>query len=113
MNGRYAFDDSEESQTFGYTERYAEYKFIPSTVHGNMRSDAILANFTPARNIGNASDAGELNDFFISMKNTSGYERIYAIDEYDPYLVQIHHNITAYRPVPRNSTPGGHFCKKW
>lgn len=109
VNGRYAFDASDESPAFGYTERYAEYKFIPSSVHGNMRSDAILANFTPARNIGNATDAGELNGFFVSMKNTSGYERIYAIDEYDPYLVQIHHNITAYRPVPRNSTPGGHY----
>lgn len=110
VNGIFSFENQGVTPTFGYTERYAEYKFIPSTVHGNMRSDAILSNFTPARNIGKfPGDNAELNGYFVSMENTAGFERIYAIDEYDPYLLQIHHQITALRPVPRNSTPGGHY----
>ena len=109
VNSKFSFDVSENDSTFGYTERYAEYKFIPSSVHGNMKADAILSNFTPARNIGSGLDAANLNGFFVSMENTAGFERIYAIEECDPYLVQIHHNITAYRPVPRNSTSGGHY----
>lgn len=108
VNGRFAFDDR-VPESFGYTQRYAEYKFIPSTVHGNFRSDAILANFTPSRNIGADEDEADLNGYFVSMENTSGYERVYAIDSYDPYLVQIYHDITALRPVPRNTNPGGHY----
>ncbi|AXL14933.1 major capsid protein [Microviridae sp.] len=35
----YFSDDSEYNEgTFGYTPRYAEYKFIPSTVHGAFRT---------------------------------------------------------------------------
>ena len=33
----YAFDDGNNDEVFGYTPRYAEYKYIPSTVHGEFR----------------------------------------------------------------------------
>ena len=92
---------------FGYQERYAEYKFIPSTVHGNFRKDAILSNFTPARNIGGIDQV--LNGDFVSMLNTGGFQRVFAIDAYDPFLISVMHNISALRPVPRNSTPGNHY----
>ena len=92
---------------FGYQERYAEYKFIPSTVHGNFRKDAILSNFTPARNIGGIDQP--LNGDFVSMLNTGGFQRVFAIDAYDPFLISVMHNISALRPVPRNSTPGNHY----
>lgn len=92
---------------FGYQERYAEYKFIPSTVHANFRKDAILSNFTPARNIGGIDQV--LNGDFVSMLNTGGFQRVFAIEAYDPFLVSIMHNISALRPVPRNSIPGSHY----
>ena len=107
LNGNMAFINKGLDE-FGYQERYAEYKFIPSTVHGNFRKDAILSNFTPARNIGSA-DQAVLNGNFVSMANTGGFERVFAIDQYDPFLISVMHNISALRPVPRNSTPGNHY----
>ena len=108
VNAAFAFTN-EGVDEFGYQERYAEYKFIPSTVHGNFRKDAILSNFTPARNIGGQDDQANLNGNFVSMKNTAGFQRVFAIEEYDPFLISIMHNISALRPVPRNSTPGNHY----
>ena len=93
---------------FGYQERYSEYKFIPSTVHGAFRKDAILATFTPSRNLGGVTDV-VLNEEFLKVSYTGGFERVFSIDAYDPFLISIMHNISALRPVPRNSTPGNHF----
>lgn len=107
LNGNMAFINKGIDE-FGYQERYAEYKFIPSTVHGNFRKDAILSNFTPSRNIGGA-DQAILNGNFVSMANTGGFERVFAIEEYDPFLISVMHNISALRPVPLNSTPGNHY----
>ena len=41
----------------------------------------------------------------MSALNTGGYERVFAIPEYDPFLVNIIFDITAYRPIPYLSTP--------
>jgi len=104
LNSRFMFVNKGNTD-FGYQQRYAEYKFIPSTVHGAFRDDALLSNFTPALNIGGALDDANLNDFYVSQQNTAGFERVFAIPDYDPFLVSIIHNITAYRPIPYASTP--------
>jgi len=104
LNSRFLFVNKGNSD-FGYQQRYAEYKFIPSTVHGAFRDDALLSNFTPSLNIGGPTDDANLNDYYVSQRHTAGFERVFAIPDYDPFLVNIIHNITAYRPVPYASTP--------
>lgn len=104
LNGRFMFVNNGNSD-FGYQQRYAEYKFVPSTVHGAFRNDALLTNFTPSLNIGGPTDDANLNGYYVSQRHTAGFERVFAIPEYDPFLISIIHNITAYRPIPYASTP--------
>jgi len=99
---RAGLSEATEGATFGYQERWAEHRFIPSTVHGQFRSDAILKNFTAGR--AGASNY-ILDSDFIHVTADDETERIFAIDEYDPFLVNIMSHITAVLPVPRHSNP--------
>ncbi len=90
-------EDNEE--TFGYQQRYAEYKYNPSTTHGDFRDN--LAFWTMTR-IFNSKPA--LNQQFVQSDPT---KRIFAVEDpnVDELVVQIHHNISALRPMPYFSIP--------
>lgn len=88
---------------FGYQERYAEYRFIPSTTHGLFRTDVNLRNFHADR----AFDEYVLNADFVQVMNSDDIERIFALDavNYDPILVDVVNNIDAIRPIPMFQKP--------
>lgn len=86
---------------FGYQERYAEYKFIPSTVHGAFATDNILKTFHCARELQYALNA----EFLTPASDVNQINRIYAVDDYDPFLITMINNIVAIRPLPRHSNP--------
>lgn len=87
---------------FGYQERYAEYKFIPSTIHGAFRTDNILKNFHCSREQNNY----QLNSNFLSLGlDSATIDRIFAIDDYDPFLISLINHVSAIRPLPRHSNP--------
>lgn len=94
--------EADEGATFGYQERWAEHRFIPSTVHGQFRSDAVLKNFTAARA---GASSYVLDSDFIHVTADDDTERIFAIDTYDPFLVNIMSHVTAVLPLPRHSNP--------
>lgn len=99
----HAIDDPHAAMAFGYTERYGEYKFIPSTTHGLFRTDVNLRNFHADR----AGDDYVLNGDFVQVTNTDDVERIFALDavNYDPFLITVMHNLQAIRPVPMRQKP--------
>lgn len=90
------------NDVFGYTERYAEYKFIPSSIHGNFRSS--LAYWHDARMFASSPSLG---DYFLqcSAKN-SDLNRIFSFpgnyrDTTDNHLLlAIWFDIKAYMPLP-------------
>lgn len=86
---------------FGYAPRYAEYKFINSSVHGDFRTS--LKYWHMGRIFANRP---ALNASFIQADPT---ERIFAVtsedDAYDKLWVNIHHNCVALRPMPKYGTP--------
>lgn len=84
---------------FGYQQRYAEYKYQPSTVHGEFKSS--LAFWHMGRIF---AAAPVLNGSFVEADPTN---RIYAVTDpnVDKILVQIYHNISAVRPMPYYSIP--------
>lgn len=85
------------SQLFGYAPRYAEYKYAPSTIHGQFRTT--LANWTFARKLSVAN----LNSAFLQVPNITNP---YAVqDDTDKYLIWISHRIDALRPMPFFGTP--------
>lgn len=93
--------DGENDDTFGYTPRYAEYKYIPSTVHGEMRKSL---NFWHMGRIFASRPA--LNQDFIEM-DADEVSRIFAVQEADSedLYVYLHNNIKARRPMPYFGTP--------
>lgn len=96
----YFADDANNEQVFGYIPRYAEYKFIPSTIHGQFRTT--LEFWTMARNFGTRPN---LNDDFIYCDPTT---RIFAVpgDSSTEHLyAHVHHNIKAQRRMPYFGNP--------
>lgn len=89
------------SATFGYTPRYAEYKFIPSSVHGDFRTNL---DFWHMGRIFTSTPT--LSREFVAEDPTT---RIFAVDDKnkitDHCWVQIYHNIYAVRPMPKFGVP--------
>lgn len=92
-----------KNSEFGYQSRYAEYKFIPSSVHGDF------AKFTGGLDkwhMGRMFDSPPmLNDTFISSEDVT--HRIFAVTDpsYHKLYCQIYNNVKAIRPMPQFGTP--------
>lgn len=99
-NGELYFtNDGKNDQLFGYAPRYAEYKYIPSSVHGDFRTSL---KFWHMGRIFNQRPGLNAN-FLVS----NPIDRIFALEDadYDKLWVNIHHNCVALRPMPKYGTP--------
>lgn len=97
----YNFFDQKETNndTFGYTPRYAEYRFINSHVHGDFKDS--LEFWTLVRDYGES--VPQLNEEFITCKPSN---RIFAYEKEDDsdfnhLWIQVGFNIDALRPLPK------------
>jgi len=87
--------------TFGYVPRYAEYKYQPSRVAAEFRTNAL--NFWHLGRI--FANQPALNQAFIEC-DPDQVERIFAVqDGEDNLYCQIMHKIKAVRPMPKFGTP--------
>ena len=92
--------DSQDEEVFGYTPRYAEYKYIPSTVHGEFRSSL---NFWHMGRIFGSRPA--LNANFVECQEDE-VDRVFAVTaEAENLYVYLHNNVKARRPMPYFGTP--------
>jgi hypothetical protein len=92
--------DGLNEEVFGYTPRYAEYKYLPSTVHGEFRD---TLDFWHMGRIFAARP--NLNATFVECDETE-VDRVFAVGEGDENLyVYLHNNIKARRPMPYFGTP--------
>ena len=91
---------ADNKDTFGYTARYNEYRYIPDTVHGNMLDSLSywhMARMFPSR--------PALNKEFIKADPTN---RIFPVqDASHKLIVQTHAQLKAIRPVPKYGDPLG------
>lgn len=85
-------------EEFGYQSRYCEYKYTPSSVHGDFRNTLLFWH------MGRKFDSKPmLNSSFVEANPT---ERVFAVEDNSHKLyVQLHHNIKAIRPLPYFSNP--------
>lgn len=92
-------DSNVRDDTFGYTPRYAEYKYEPSTVHGDMRTN--LDFWHMARKF---ADQPLLNEEFIQCNPT---KRIFAVtdENVDELWCHVFNRVKARRPLPYFGTP--------
>lgn len=100
-------DKESNDRLFGYTPRYAEYRFINSSVHGDMATNL---NFW---HLGRIFDSRPgLNSDFVTCKPGSspdtGLNRVFAVTDTNTHhlWVQMYINCKALRPLPKYGTPG-------
>jgi hypothetical protein len=89
--------------TFGYTPRYAEYKFGMNTVHGDFRN---TLSFWHAGRIFSAPPT--LSGEFIECDTSEIDDRIFPVADAqatDKCYVQLYNNVKAVRPLPYYGTP--------
>lgn len=90
-------------EVFGYTPRYSEYKYIPSSVHGEMRT---TLDFWHAGRIFDSENPPALNKDFITMKQED-VNRIFAVPQADEHLYCfLNHDIKARRKMQFFGSPG-------
>tara|TARA_Y100000588_G_C14266656_1_gene930241 strand:+ start:2291 stop:3811 length:1521 start_codon:yes stop_codon:yes gene_type:complete len=93
-------NDSNDEEVFGYTPRYAEYKYLPSTVHGEFRDS--LDFWHMGRIFGSRPS---LNATFVECQEDE-VDRVFAVEEGDENLyVYLHNHVKARRPMPYFGTP--------
>ena len=88
-----------DEDTFGYTPRYAEYKYLPSTVHGTFRTSL---NFWHMGRI--FAGAPSLNQDFIEC-DYEEVKRVFAAPDQEHLYVYLHNEVKATRLMPYFGTP--------
>lgn len=94
-------------QTFGYQQRYAEYKYNPSEVHGDFRTS--LNYWHMGRIFGNREGSENTGIPYLSPDFVEAHptNRIFSVmsEDYNKVYVNLYHNFTAIRPMPRHAVP--------
>lgn len=102
-NEIYSQGTADDNGTFGYQSRYAEYKYCPSRVCGDFRSN--LDFWHLGRKF---ATKPVLNKDFVSTEAAATtLNRIFAVTQQttDNLWVQIYHDFQAIRPMPKFGTP--------
>jgi hypothetical protein len=99
----YAQGTSEDDDVFGYQERYAEYRYKPSTITGQFRSN--YSQPLDAWHLAQDFDSlPVLNDEFI--EEDPPVDRVIAIPTQPHILFDSYNRLTSARPMPTYSVPG-------
>lgn len=87
--------------TFGYTPRYAEYKYMMDSIHGDFRDS--LSFWHMGRIF---SGAPALNEAFLTNVEDAANRVFNVVDEdVDKIWINVHHNLKALRKMPKYGTP--------
>lgn len=88
-----------DEQTFGYVPRYSEYRYMPSSVHGDFRDS--LSYWHQGRIF---ETPPALNAEFIECNPSN---RVFALQDpaFDNLYCQVFHEIHAIRPIPKFGIP--------
>lgn len=90
---------ADNDATFGYTPRYAEYRYIPNTVHGDMRTSLKFWHMA-----NDYSQTPNLNEKFIECDPT---HRVFAVEDknYQKLIIQTYCDFKAIRPMSKYAIP--------
>jgi hypothetical protein len=104
----YAQGSAADETTFGYQERYAEYRYKPSSITGKFRSNATgtLESWHYAQEY---ASLPLLGDAWIQVTDTN-VQRTLAVASEPQFIFDSLFKLRCTRPMPVNSIPGGtHF----
>jgi len=99
----YAQGTSADDTVFGYQERYAEYRYKPSFVTGQMRS-----NFAQSLDTWHlAQDFGSLPALNASfIEENPPVDRVTAVQNYPNMILDMFFKLKCARPMPTYGVPG-------
>lgn len=100
----YAQGSKDDTNVFGYQERYAEYRYKPSQITGKFRSSVTGGNLDVWHLSQFFKNAPTLNEEFI-VENPP-INRIIAVQDEPEFLLDIGFKYTTVRPMPMFGTPG-------
>ena len=104
----YAQGSATDDLTFGYQERYAEYRYKPSQITGKFRSNATgtLDSWHLAQNFGSLP---ALNTSFI--EENPPIDRVTAVNTEPDLILDMYFKFKTSRPMPTYSVPAllSHF----
>ena len=88
-----------EKERFGYQQRFAEYRYIPSTIHGDFKDSL---SFWHLGRIFNGPQA--LNSDFVTCNPDN---RIFAVQNagYPHLWIEFYNKVIAKRPMPKFAIP--------
>ena len=92
-----------DENAFGYQERFAEYRYKPSLITGQFRSN--FAQTLDTWHLAQDFDSlPALNDSFIQEQPP--VDRVIAVQDYPHLIVDTHMQLKCARPMPIYSVPG-------
>ena len=99
----YAQGTTADDSVFGYQERYAEYRYKPSSVTGQMRS-----NFAQSLDTWHlAQDFGSLPALNASfIEENPPVDRVTAVQNYPNMILDMYFKLKCARPMPTYGVPG-------
>jgi hypothetical protein len=99
----YADGSANDDQVFGYQERFAEYRYKPSTITGKFRSNAAgtLDSWHLSQNF---ADLPVLGKTFI--EENPPIDRIIATPDEPHFIFDAYFQLICARPMPVYSVPG-------
>lgn len=111
LNKEIYYKDSEVgNQTFGFQPIWNEMRFVPSRVSGHLRTGASGYSFDYWHFGRSFADTPSLDDTFLSIgKSVSSRNelmRVFAVQDENPFIINVGLRIKALRPMPYLSEPG-------
>jgi len=106
----YADGSATDDTTWGYQERYAEYRYKPSSITGLFRTNATTGGTLDSWHYAEHYSAlPVLGSTFIEVPNTN-VQRTLAVASVPQFIFDSLFKLNCTRPMPVNSVPGGtHF----
>ncbi len=103
-------DSATSNQTFGFQPIWNEMRFIPSRVSGHMRTGSSEYSFDYWHFGRSFASTPSLDDTFLSIgkspSSRSELMRVFAVQNENPFVINVGLRIKALRPMPYISDPG-------
>jgi hypothetical protein len=105
----YAQGTADDANTFGYQERYAEYRYKPSQITGKFRSTVSSGSLDNWHLAQDFSALPSLNASFI--EENPPVDRVIAVSSEPQLLLDVYFKLKCARPMPTYSVPAllSHF----
>lgn len=93
--------DGKDGEIFGYQAHWNEMRCSQNIVSGAVREQ--LDYYTLVRRFGTRP---ALNADFVTLDHPNDFNRIFAVQNEDPFVIAWTNGITALRPIPAYGVPG-------